>query len=504
MTNQLMPQQGKQELAMNIEVDVLIYGGAAGSGKSRLLLLKAAHCAYRDSHFEAVAFRRTTNPLKAAGGLFTEAKKLYSPLKPKIRDRDMEIFFTKTGGGNLKFTHLEHEHTAEANHQGLQYSAVLFDELTHFYQSQFLYLIGRLRSEAKGNSFCMATTNPDMDSWVLDWVRWYLDDEGYFDESKLGVIRYFLIVDDKPVFGDSEKELADLYPDLCYQEDSITNEMRYVPPLSYCFIGGTIFDNPALIKANPKYLSALKAQSDVNRRRLLNGCWFARAEGSNYFQREWLNKLDKVPLGCKEVRAYDLASTEPSEKNRYPDFTASVKMLKDSNNNIIIVGDYTEESIDKNTQIGGKFRKRPGERDRMMLNQAKLDGEDCTIVIPKDPGAGGETAFRELSKFFNSHGFIVKKDPAPVNVKKLKRFEPFSSACQNGLVSIVESSFPNKTTLEAFYKELESFDGERSTTTRKDDIPDAAASCYNYLVSEKTIKPFSIPQINAPTILATK
>lgn len=124
--------------------------------------------------------------------------------------------------------------------QGLQYSAVMFDELTHFEQEQFIYLLGRLRSESKDDSYCMATTNPDMDSWVLNWVDWYLDDNGYFDESKLGIKRYFLIVNDAPVFADTEEELVKEYPELCYQEDPISGENVYVAPMTYMFIGGTI------------------------------------------------------------------------------------------------------------------------------------------------------------------------------------------------------------------------------------------------------------------------
>ena len=76
---------------------------------SRLLLTKAGYYAYNDPNFEGVMFRRTSPPLRAAGGLFSEAKKLFNPLHAKIRDKDMEILFQKTGGGNLKFTHLEHE-----------------------------------------------------------------------------------------------------------------------------------------------------------------------------------------------------------------------------------------------------------------------------------------------------------------------------------------------------------------------------------------------------------
>lgn len=121
--------------------------------------------------------------------------------------------------------------------------------------------------------------------------------------------------------------------------------------MSFTFISGTIFDNPALIKSNPKYLSALKAQSPINRARLLDGNWYARPEGSNYFcQRSWLNKLDKVPLNCTEARRWDLASAEPSDKNRY-DYTASIKMLKTNQDTYIITfGDYIQETFDELTK----------------------------------------------------------------------------------------------------------------------------------------------------------
>lgn len=86
------------------------------SGKSRLLLLKALKYAYNDPLFGGVLFRRTTKAHKSAGGLFVEAKKLYAPMRPHIREQAMEIEFSSTGGGSLKFDHLEHESTAEANH----------------------------------------------------------------------------------------------------------------------------------------------------------------------------------------------------------------------------------------------------------------------------------------------------------------------------------------------------------------------------------------------------
>lgn len=173
-------------------------------------------------------------------------------------------------------------------------------------------------------------------------------------------------------------------------------------------------------------------------------------------------------------------------------------MLKTRAEEYVIVGDYDPETEDKNTSIQGRFCKRPGERDRLMIQQAELDGSGCKVIQPVDPGASGQHSFREISKMFMKEGFMVSKDPMPTNKSKLKKFEPFSSAAQNGLISIVESTF-TKQTLEYFYKELESFDGERSSASKKDDMCDCAASVFNHLCVSKSRKPMS-----AGTSTATK
>src|SRR5699024_7170421 len=88
------------------------------SGKSRLLLLKALKYAYKDPLFGGILFRKNTTALRKSGGLFTEAKKLYLPLKPHVREQAMEMEFRATKGGTLKFDHLENDNvTAETNHQ---------------------------------------------------------------------------------------------------------------------------------------------------------------------------------------------------------------------------------------------------------------------------------------------------------------------------------------------------------------------------------------------------
>lgn len=461
--------------------------------------MKAGYYCHNDPDFEGVVFRRTSPPLKAAGGLFTEAKKLFRPFGTKIREKDMEIVFSGTGGGNLKFTHLEHENDAEGNHQGLQYSGIFFDELTHFEQSQFTYLIGRLRSASDTDSFVLATTNPSPTSWVISWVSWYLDEAGYPDPDKCGKIRYFLNIDDVPVFADTAEELEEEYPELCWQEDPSTGEMIHVPPMTFTFIGGTIFDNPALIRSNPKYLSALKAQSKVNRARLLDGNWFARPEGSNYVTRGMLKSASVVPLNAKRVRAWDKAGVEPSDVNRYPDFSAEIGMAKDSDGYFYIYGNFHEDCHDPKSEVCGRFRKRVGERDKLIKKQALLDGDEVKVILPKDAGAAGISEYENSAKDLTSEGITVKSDPMPTNKSKVTRFSPFASACENGLVYIVESSFPNKQTLNTYLTELENFDGERSTGTKKDDWADATATAFNFLAKEVVINTPCIPKISSPT-----
>ena len=242
----------------------------------------------------------------------------------------------------------------------------------------------------------------------------------------------------------------------------------------------------------------MKAQNKVNRARLLDGCWFARPQGSQYFQRDWLHKKDVLPPDATTcVRAWDKGYSEPSDKNRYPDYTASIKMYKDTKGYYYIVGDYGNDVKDSLTGVYGRFRKRFGDRNNLMLQQAAHDGVDCSVVIPEESGAGkGE--FEELVKLFSSDGFRVIG--AKTDRNKLARFANFSAAAQNGMVYIIESSFNNVETLDAFYKELESFDGSRSTGLLKDDWVDACSDAYNALQKTIIYKAPPVMHIDSPTL----
>ena len=471
----ICPQKGKQELAMNTEVDVMIFGGARGAGKSRLLLMKAAYYAYNDKHFHGIFFRRQTDNLKGAGGLWPEGSELYSPFKVKTNQSDLIWKFPI--GSTLKCKHMEHEHSKES-HRGLQYSFIGWDELDSFTETQFTFLLASLRSKARCKSFTVATTNPNPDSWILSWIDWYLDDDGLPREDRCGVIRYFVVVGSKPKFGETEKEVADKYPESVWVHNPNTGEKEYVAPKTFCFINGTVFDNPILCRDNPGYVAELNNLPELEKQRQLYGNWYIREQGASFFNRGWLKSTFEVPLGSVCVRSWDLAHTEPHEKNMYPDYTACVKMYKDTKGYYYLAGEYENTNRDSMTETEfGRFRKSFGARDVKILDQARFDGPDCTILIPQEGGAG-KSQFENLAAGLTTEGFKVTGMVAG-NAKgaKVKRFAPFSSAAQNGLIYIVKDTF-NQDTYDLVMKELEAFDGSPSTSKRKDDFVDAASDAF--------------------------
>ena len=89
-----------------------------------------------------------------------------------------------------------------------------FDELTHFSRSQFLYMLSRNRSTCGVRPYMRATTNPDADSWVADFIAWWIDqDTGLAIPERSGVVRYFTTISDEVIWGDS-RGAAGRYSDL--------------------------------------------------------------------------------------------------------------------------------------------------------------------------------------------------------------------------------------------------------------------------------------------------
>jgi phage terminase large subunit-like protein len=332
----------------------------------------------------------------------------------------------------------------------------------------------------------MASMNPDPDSWVLDWIMPYLDEQGYFNEDMAGVLNYFYTIEGKPVFSQDPEVLKTNFPHKYKLYNPTEKRYEYVEPKSFTFLGSTLFDNEILMRSNPNYLAELNSLPDVERARLLYGNWFAREQGSNYFNRNLLVRLREAPSGVS-ARGWDKASTEPSDKERYPDFTSSIKMIRTQEGRFCIVGDYCPENQEDDGVYKGRFRKPPSQRDKIIIDQALYDGKECKVILPVDVGQAGKSEYQSHARQIIAKGITVRPDPMPTNKSKVTKYSPFSSALGAGLIDIVESSFPDKATLDLFLKENEAFNGERSSAHRKDDWPDCLATTFNYLNEQEQI-----------------
>ncbi len=270
------PQRGPQERFLATPATLAVYGGAAGGGKTFALLLDTLRYAALSPRrgYRAAIFRRVMPQVTLPGGLWDESSWLYTLANGKANQQRYEwrwsAFDTK-----IKFASMQYEADRFA-WQGSQLAHIAFDELTHFTEEQFFYLFSRKRSKSGAPTRIRATTNPDADSWVKRFLSPWVDAtyDGPGGPAKSGEIRWF--IRDGGVIS------------------WLAPGERNPDAVSVTFIAATIFDNPALLNADPSYLSSLKALPLVERQRLLYGDWNARNTGS-LFKRHWFPLLDAAP-----------------------------------------------------------------------------------------------------------------------------------------------------------------------------------------------------------------
>lgn len=198
----------------------VLYGGAAGGGKSDALLMAALQ--YVDvPGYAAILFRRTYQDLSLPGALMDRAR---AWLTGKASWNEQKKLWTFPSGALLAFGYLD---TAadKYRYQSSEFQFIGFDELTQFGESEYLYLFSRLR---RGSTSTVplrmrGATNPG--GIGHDWVR-----------------RRFI---DEP-------------------DDRV-------------FVSAALSDNPHLDQN--EYRQSLANLDDTTRRQLLDGDWTANDDG---------------------------------------------------------------------------------------------------------------------------------------------------------------------------------------------------------------------------------
>lgn len=454
----LKPQEGPQTAFMATPAQICVYGGAAGGGKSFGLLLSALR--YKNvPGFGCTIFRRNFNQIFSQGGLWDESLKIYSGIRGaqpqmslgrwKFCNKDGQIVST------VKFAHIERDDEL-SKWQGSQICEIGFDELTHFSEKAFFYMLSRNRSSCGVTPFVRATCNPDADSWVAKFIEWWIDQEtGYPIPERSGKIRWFIRRDEILHWANTKEEL--------WERFNLTTDEEKEEPRSVTFIMSRLQDNKELLKVNPQYMANLKALSVIERERLLHGNWKIKAAAGLFFKRTQLGDiLERIPEDVvRWVRCWDLAATEKTDKGD-PAYTAGVLIGKRKNGRYIVADVINKQMAASDVR----------QTIKLTAQADKAKYKRVRIRLPKDPGQAGKEQAESYIKFLA--GFDVTA--VAESGSKESRAEPMAAQWQAGNFDILAGPWN-----EEYLQQLENFPDSMFK-----DMVDASANGFAEIETKNT------------------
>lgn len=269
------PFEGPQTEALLCQADELFYGGAAGGGKTDLLLGTSL-----TSHWRSIIFRREYAELK---GIRERADELFDDIGRFNGQSELwRITEGQFKGVRIEFGACQHEGD-ERKFQGRPHDLKAFDEIPEFTEAQYRFLTTWNRSARLGQrSRVIAAGNPPTTAegqWVVKyWAPWI--DPRHPNPAKQGELRWFLSVPagitslvntltGEPhtfVEGGGDIELTGKVNYVCTYDNG---ETELLEPKSRTFIRARVEDNPRLMETG--YRRTLQGLPEPLRSRMLRG-----------------------------------------------------------------------------------------------------------------------------------------------------------------------------------------------------------------------------------------
>ena len=281
------PNKGPQVDFLAAPEKEVLYGGAAGGGKSFAMLVDLLRYASNGNH-RALLLRRTLAELTE---LVDQSRKLYPKAFPGAIFRESKNTWSFPSGATALFSYVDKDNDV-TRYQGQSFTWIGVDELGQ-YPTPYVwnYLRSRLRTtDPEIQTYMRASANPGcvggwwlknmfVDPTIANEPFWATD----IDSGK--VLRY----------GPNHPEHAD---EPLYQR-------RFIP--------ARLTDNPFLMESG-EYEAMLLSLPEVERRRLLEGDWDV-ADGAAFseFDRSvHVVEPFEVPYNWPRLRAADYGYSSPS------------------------------------------------------------------------------------------------------------------------------------------------------------------------------------------------
>lgn len=265
------PLKGPQTMAYNSQADIVGYGGAAGGGKTDLLVGKAL-----TQHKKTMILRREATQLPAIIDRFTTilgGRDGYNGTDKiwRLDDKQIEFGSVPHLGDELKY-------------QGRPHDLIGFDEAANFLEEQVRFLLGWLRTvDPKQKCQALLAFNPPTQPegrWIIEFFSPWLDKK-HPHPAKPGELRYFAtIAKGLETEVDSPKPFIIKNGEYVYNFKKLKNinEADIIRPLSRTFIPSRIADNPYLL--NTGYMHMLQALPEPLRSQMLYGDFHAGMQDS--------------------------------------------------------------------------------------------------------------------------------------------------------------------------------------------------------------------------------
>jgi len=273
------PNVGPQTFFLAAAEREVLYGGAAGGGKSYAMLADPLRY-MGHPQYSGLLLRHTTEELRE---LIWKSQEMYPKIYPGIKWSERKMQWQAPSGARLWMSYLDRDEDV-LRYQGLAFSWIGFDELTQWHTPfAWNYMRSRLRTSAPDLPiFMRATTNPGGPGH--SWVK-----KMFIDPSPAG--KAFWATD-----LDSGQTLV--YPKGHSKEGVPLFKRRFIPAM--------LSDNPYLADGGD-YETMLLSLPEHQRKQLLEGNWDI-AEGAAFSEfdrtKHVIDSFD-IPKSWTKFRACD-------------------------------------------------------------------------------------------------------------------------------------------------------------------------------------------------------
>lgn len=280
----IIAQKGGQENTLRSVADITICGGNRGGGKTYLLLLEGLKDVLHPN-FNGIILRNERDDLT---DIINKSYDIYSHYGEYRKAKD-SMYWEYTAGGTMSFSfHSGNYNDFVVRFQGREYPYIGIDEITHTTYAKFKYLLTTNRNSKGIRNRVVGTCNPDPDSWVAQFIDWWITPEGTPDKSKDGVLRYCFMTGETVqdvIWGDTKEEVYEKSQHLIDRVRKPGEDWKnYI--ISVTFIRAELDDNKKLLNSDPTYKARLAGQSDEQVARDLEGNWRFKTAGDDMIKWE--------------------------------------------------------------------------------------------------------------------------------------------------------------------------------------------------------------------------